>query len=233
MEVKDKHVENDVEIIHPYEEADLLNRPPLSPETSEQEFMNALIIQSTLQPLPRIRQFTGTFYLGKGSSATVFNHALCRFYPPRPMIIDPNTLYSKVKTLTKQMLDRDDVAIVPTKEECKDLTVPSDPQVRACTRRLICGQVITNFTLKRKISQLLPSELEEHGEQLKTIMNFLRSEKLYAKFLKCDFCLDSVQFLGHVIDSGGVHVDPAKIKAIKNWTAPTTPSKVRQFLGFA
>ncbi|GJW60902.1 putative reverse transcriptase domain-containing protein [Tanacetum coccineum] len=74
---------------------------------------------------------------------------------------------------------------------------------------------------------------EEHGEHLKTILNLLRSEKLYAKFLKCDFWLDSVQFLGHVIDSSGVHVDPAKIEAIKNWAAPTTPTKVRQFLGLA
>ncbi|GJR22439.1 putative reverse transcriptase domain-containing protein [Tanacetum coccineum] len=74
---------------------------------------------------------------------------------------------------------------------------------------------------------------EEHGEHLKTILNMLRSEKLYAKFSKCDFWLDSVQFLGHVIDSNGVHVDPAKIKAIKNWAAPTTPTEVRQFLGLA
>ncbi|GJQ99604.1 hypothetical protein Tco_0522589 [Tanacetum coccineum] len=42
---------------------------------------------------------------------------------------------------------------------------------------------------------------EEHGEHLKTILNLLRSEKLYAKFSKCDFWLASVQFLGHVIDS--------------------------------
>ncbi|GJW55378.1 putative reverse transcriptase domain-containing protein [Tanacetum coccineum] len=45
--------------------------------------------------------------------------------------------------------------------------------------------------------------------------------------------LDSVQFLGHVIDNKGVHVDPAKIEAIKNWAAPTTPMEVRQFLGLA
>ncbi|GJY85374.1 putative reverse transcriptase domain-containing protein [Tanacetum coccineum] len=74
---------------------------------------------------------------------------------------------------------------------------------------------------------------EEHGEHLKTILNLLRSKKLYAKFSKCDFWLDSVQFLGHVIDSSRVHVDPAKIEAIKNWAAPTTPTEVRQFLGLA
>ncbi|GKA45120.1 putative reverse transcriptase domain-containing protein [Tanacetum coccineum] len=74
---------------------------------------------------------------------------------------------------------------------------------------------------------------EEHGEHLKTILNLLRSKKLYAKFSKCDFWLDSVQFLGHVIDSSGVHVDPAKIEAIKNWAAPTTPTEVQQFFGLA
>ncbi|GJS28351.1 putative reverse transcriptase domain-containing protein [Tanacetum coccineum] len=74
---------------------------------------------------------------------------------------------------------------------------------------------------------------EEHGKHLKTILNLLRSEKLYAKFSKCDFWLDSVQFLGHVIDSSGVHVDHAKIEAIKNWAAPITPTEVRQFLGLA
>nr|GEZ30835.1 hypothetical protein [Tanacetum cinerariifolium] len=76
-------------------------------------------------------------------------------------------------------------------------------------------------------------QLQEHGEHLKTILNLLRSERLYAKFNKCDFWLNSVQFLGHVTDSNGVHVDPAKIEAIKNWTAPTTPTEVRQFLGLA
>ncbi|GKE49832.1 hypothetical protein Tco_1481090 [Tanacetum coccineum] len=43
----------------------------------------------------------------------------------------------------------------------------------------------------------------------------------------------SVQFIGHVINSKGVHVDPSKIEAIKNWAAPTTPTEVRQFLGLA
>nr|GEZ13391.1 hypothetical protein [Tanacetum cinerariifolium] len=57
---------------------------------------------------------------------------------------------------------------------------------------------------------------EEHGEHLKTILNLLSSEKLYAKFSKCDFWLDFVQFLGHVIDSNGVHIDHTKIEAIKN-----------------
>nr|GEX71658.1 hypothetical protein [Tanacetum cinerariifolium] len=66
---------------------------------------------------------------------------------------------------------------------------------------------------------------EEHGEHLKTILKLLKDEKLYAKFSKCDFCLNSIQFLGHVIDSNRIHVDRAKIEAIKSWAALTTPTE--------
>nr|GEW29211.1 hypothetical protein [Tanacetum cinerariifolium] len=71
---------------------------------------------------------------------------------------------------------------------------------------------------------------EEHGKHLQIILKLLKKERLYAKFSKCDFWLDSVKFLGHVINRSGVHVDPAKIEAIKNWTVPMTPTEVRQFL---
>ncbi|GJV10246.1 putative reverse transcriptase domain-containing protein [Tanacetum coccineum] len=74
---------------------------------------------------------------------------------------------------------------------------------------------------------------EEHSEHLKIILDLLKKEKLYAKFSKCDFWLESVQFLGHVINREGVHVDPAKIEAIKNWPVLTSPTEVRQFMGLA
>ncbi|GJR58425.1 putative reverse transcriptase domain-containing protein [Tanacetum coccineum] len=74
---------------------------------------------------------------------------------------------------------------------------------------------------------------EEHVDHLRIILELLKKEKLYAKFSKCDFWVSIVQFLGHVIDNQGIHVDPAKIKAVKNWASPTTPTEVRQFLGLA
>nr|GEV02437.1 reverse transcriptase domain-containing protein [Tanacetum cinerariifolium] len=74
---------------------------------------------------------------------------------------------------------------------------------------------------------------QDHGEHLKTILELLKKEQLYEKFSKCDFWLYLVQFLGHVIDNKGVHVDLVKIEAIKNWAAPTTPTEVRQFLRLA
>nr|GEW86152.1 reverse transcriptase domain-containing protein [Tanacetum cinerariifolium] len=74
---------------------------------------------------------------------------------------------------------------------------------------------------------------EDYEEHLKTILDLLKNEKLYIKFSKCDFWLESIHFLGHVIDSDGVHVHPSKVEAIRNWSAPTTPTEVRQFLGLA
>ncbi|GJX06853.1 putative reverse transcriptase domain-containing protein [Tanacetum coccineum] len=76
-------------------------------------------------------------------------------------------------------------------------------------------------------------EIRYHPGKANIILELLKKEQLYAKFSKCDFWLESVQFLGHVINNKGVHVDPAKVEAIRNWSAPTTPTEVRQFLGLA
>ncbi|GKC37038.1 putative reverse transcriptase domain-containing protein [Tanacetum coccineum] len=71
---------------------------------------------------------------------------------------------------------------------------------------------------------------QENEEHLKQILELLQKEELYAKFSKCEFWLPKVQFLGHMIDSEGIHVDPAKIKSIKDWASPKTLTKIRQFL---
>ncbi|GJS88155.1 putative reverse transcriptase domain-containing protein [Tanacetum coccineum] len=74
---------------------------------------------------------------------------------------------------------------------------------------------------------------KEHEEHLKAILELLKKEKLYDKFSKCEFWILKVQFLGHVIDSRGIHMDPAKIESIKDWASPKTPTEIRQFLGLA
>ncbi|GJX62818.1 hypothetical protein Tco_0295718 [Tanacetum coccineum] len=84
-----------------------------------------------------------------------------------------------------------------------------------------------------RIDDLFDQHQEEHTNHLRIILELLKKEKLYAKFSKCDFWISIVQFIGHLIDSKGLHVDPAKIEAVKNWTSPTTPTKIRQFLGLA
>ncbi|GKB47012.1 putative reverse transcriptase domain-containing protein [Tanacetum coccineum] len=74
---------------------------------------------------------------------------------------------------------------------------------------------------------------QEHKEHLKLILELLKKEELYAKFSKCEFWIPKVQFLGHMINSEGIHVDPAKIESIKDWTSPKSPTEIRQFLGLA
>nr|GEW66146.1 putative reverse transcriptase domain-containing protein [Tanacetum cinerariifolium] len=74
---------------------------------------------------------------------------------------------------------------------------------------------------------------EEHEVHLKLVLELLKEEKLYAKFSKCEFWLQEVHFLGHVVNQSGIHVDPSKIEAVKNWKTPTTPSEIRSFLGLA
>ena len=62
---------------------------------------------------------------------------------------------------------------------------------------------------------------KEHEEHLGMVLEMLREKKLYAKFSKCEFWLDAVSFLGHVVSKDGVMVDPSKIDTVKNWVRPT------------
>ncbi|GJX86653.1 putative reverse transcriptase domain-containing protein [Tanacetum coccineum] len=68
---------------------------------------------------------------------------------------------------------------------------------------------------------------------LRPILELLKRSSVYAKVFKCGIWYPKVQFLGHVIDSRGIHVDPTKIESIKDWASPKTPTEIRQFLGLA
>ncbi|GJU74579.1 putative reverse transcriptase domain-containing protein [Tanacetum coccineum] len=69
---------------------------------------------------------------------------------------------------------------------------------------------------------------EEHEVHLREVLETLRKERLYAKFSKCKFWLEEVQFLGHVINSEGLKVDLAKIKAVMNWKAPKSVGEIQR-----
>ncbi|GKC12341.1 putative reverse transcriptase domain-containing protein, partial [Tanacetum coccineum] len=69
---------------------------------------------------------------------------------------------------------------------------------------------------------------QEHEDHLKLILELLKKEELYAKFSKCEFWIPKVQFLGHVIDSQGIHVDPTKIELIKDWASPKTSTEIQE-----
>ena len=74
---------------------------------------------------------------------------------------------------------------------------------------------------------------EEHANHLRTVLQTLRGKQLYAKLSKCEFWLDQVVFLGHVISNGGIEVDPRKVEAVVQWAVPTNVSELRSFLGMA
>ncbi|GJZ65807.1 reverse transcriptase domain-containing protein [Tanacetum coccineum] len=69
---------------------------------------------------------------------------------------------------------------------------------------------------------------EDREVHLGLVLELLRKEKLYARFSKCEFWLHEVHFLGYVVNQNGIHVDPSKIEAVKNWKTPTTPSKIQE-----
>ena len=68
--------------------------------------------------------------------------------------------------------------------------------------------------------------VEEHGYQLRIVLQTLRDHELYAKFSKCEFWLNEVVFLGHVVSENGIFADPKKVEAIVNWEQPKNVTKI-------
>nr|GEZ64484.1 hypothetical protein [Tanacetum cinerariifolium] len=132
------------------------------------------------------------------------------------------------------------VVCIPYGDEVLIIRVPGDAPVARAPYRLAPAKMQELSTRLQELSDIgfirpssspwgAPNRLEHEGH-LKLILKLLKEQELYAKFLKCEFWLSKVQFLGHVINSEGIHVDPAKIEAIKDWESPKTPTKIRQFL---
>ena len=74
---------------------------------------------------------------------------------------------------------------------------------------------------------------EEHEEHLRIVLHTLKDRQLYAKLSKCEFWLEKVSFLGHVISQGGIAVDPSKIEVVLKWESPKSVFEIKSFLGLA
>jgi hypothetical protein len=74
---------------------------------------------------------------------------------------------------------------------------------------------------------------EDHEEHLRTSLQLLRDNQLYAKLSKCEFWLEQVAFLGHIISKEGLAVNPAKIEAVVDWKRPSSVTEIRSFLVLA
>ena len=81
---------------------------------------------------------------------------------------------------------------------------------------------------------LIYSQLEwEHEYHLRIILQLLRDHQLYAKFNKCEFWLNEVRFLGHVVSASGVSVDPEKVEVMMSWERPKSVFEICSFLELA
>nr|GEY28370.1 reverse transcriptase domain-containing protein [Tanacetum cinerariifolium] len=104
-------------------------------------------------------------------------------------------------------------------------------QVHRHEEHRVCRPYLYKFVIVFIDNILINSKTkEEHETHLRLILDLRKKEKLYAMFSKFEFWLRKVQFLWHVVNSDGIHVDPNKIEAIKNWKAPNLPIKVCSFL---
>jgi hypothetical protein len=72
---------------------------------------------------------------------------------------------------------------------------------------------------------------KEHAKHLRIVLHRFRDHKLYIKFSKCEFWLDSVKFLGHTISKDGISVDPSKVQEVMDWKPPKSIHQIRSFLG--
>ncbi|KAJ1701330.1 hypothetical protein LUZ63_001109 [Rhynchospora breviuscula] len=73
--------------------------------------------------------------------------------------------------------------------------------------------------------------LEDHVHHVHTVLQVLLSNQLKAKFSKCEFGSNSIEYLGHIINSQGVATDPRKVDAMINWPQPKSVKELRGFLG--
>ena len=71
---------------------------------------------------------------------------------------------------------------------------------------------------------------ENHGTHLRVVLETLRKERLYAKLSKCEFWLNEVSFLGHIVSKEEIQMDPNKIEVVVEWTSPKNVTEVRSFL---
>ena len=102
------------------------------------------------------------------------------------------------------------------------------PATFMCLMNSVLNKYLDKFVLVFIDDILVYSKSEEeHKEHLRIVFQTLKKNQLYAKFSKCEFYKDKIQYLGHIISEQGLAVDPEKIKAIREWPVPTDVSTVR------
>ena len=106
------------------------------------------------------------------------------------------------------------------------------PVVFMCLMNNVVHKYLDKFVVVFIDDILIYSKTEEeYKEHLKIVLQELRDHQLFAKFSKCDFFKDKIQYLGHVVTKEGIPMDPKKIKVIEDWPVPKDVTNVLSFMG--
>ncbi|GJV92028.1 putative reverse transcriptase domain-containing protein [Tanacetum coccineum] len=165
----------------------------------------------------------------------VFNHGVLAYKEKSP----PSSSHRGLKAFqlspeSPMMIHGDNTPNFGSLSSCSSSTFyPLDKLKKRISDKRKKNQAKTDKTEHEMEEREKDKNKQEHEEHLKLILELLNKEELYVNFSKCEFWIPKVQFLGHVIDSKGIHVGPAKIESIKDWTSPKTPTVIHQFLGLA
>nr|GEU60111.1 reverse transcriptase domain-containing protein [Tanacetum cinerariifolium] len=136
-------------------------------------------------------------------------------------LVSTNTIINGATlTLLNQPLKID---LMPIKLGSFDVVIDMD-WLSKCHAKVLCDEKIVHIPINGE-TLIIRSDRSKTRLNLISCIKSERKEKLYAKFSKCEFGIHIMQFLGHLINSQGFHVDPAKIKAVNNWETPTTPTE--------
>ncbi|GJR41577.1 putative reverse transcriptase domain-containing protein [Tanacetum coccineum] len=191
---------------------------------------------------------TGTFTLNNHFATTLFNSGVDYSFVSTAFIpllaIEPTELGLKyeIEIASGQLVEIDkvikgckleiedhvfDIDLIPFGHGSFDVIIGMD-WLSNYKDEIICHEKVVRIPLlDGKVLRVLGERPEEKAKLLmsakakllRLVLHLLKKEKLYAKFSKCEFWLREVQFLGHVINENGIHVDPSKIEAVKNWKA--------------
>ncbi|GJV18142.1 putative reverse transcriptase domain-containing protein [Tanacetum coccineum] len=131
---------------------------------------------------------------------------------------------SKIKELSEQLQEPSDKGFIRPSSSPWGAPVLFVKKKDGSFRMCIDYRELNKLTVKNRYP--LP--------RIDDLFDQLQGSSIYSKIdLRLGYHQLRVQFLGHAIDSRGIHVDPAKIESIKDWESPKTPTEIRQFLGLA
>ncbi|XP_070042926.1 uncharacterized protein [Nicotiana tomentosiformis] len=171
-----------------------------------------------------------------GSTLSYVTPPVASKFGIKPELVKPFEVYTPVGDLViAKRVYRGCIIVVHSRYTVADLieldmvefdVIMGMDWLASCHANIDCRSKMVRFQFPRE--PVLEWKEAEHADHLRTVLRVLQKGKLYAKFSKCEFWLNSVAFLGHIISSEVIRVDTQKIEAVKTWPRPTTPTEIEE-----